>query len=50
LFAGTVRIISIYAIATINTVRIDWTIFADRIGWLDIGYNTFSSTVRSAWF
>ncbi|KAH8054949.1 hypothetical protein JL721_10366 [Aureococcus anophagefferens] len=31
--------------AIIPRKRIDWTIFAGRIGWLDIGYNTFASTV-----
>jgi hypothetical protein len=45
LFTGVLRVILIYVIATANTIRIDWTIFAGRIGWLDIGYNTFASTV-----
>lgn len=45
LFGGIIRIALIYIIATANTIRIDWTIFAGRIGWLDIGYNSFASVV-----
>lgn len=45
LFGGIIRVAMIYIIATFNTVRIDWTIFAGRIGWLDIGYNSFASVV-----
>ncbi|KAJ8600734.1 hypothetical protein CTAYLR_003911 [Chrysophaeum taylorii] len=45
LFGGVIRITLIYLIATANTIRIDWTIFGGRIGWLDIGYNSFASAV-----
>jgi len=45
LFGGVIRLILIYLIATMNTIRIDWTIFTGRIGWLDIGYNAFASAV-----
>lgn len=44
LFAGFVRVILVYLIATANVLRIDWTIFGGRIGWLDVGYNAFAST------
>ena len=40
LFTGIVRVAMIYIIATANIIRIDWTIFAGRIGWLDIGKGT----------
>lgn len=45
LFGGLLRFVFIYILATANTIRIDWTIFAGRIGWLDIGYNSFASAV-----
>lgn len=43
--AGPLRVLVVYLIATVNVLRVDSSLFAGKIGWLDPGYNTFASTV-----